>query len=127
MATIEQAERINIEIEGWCSTATDIEKARLVVNWCEANKMNLTATPTQLHLAMMQMPYWNQGPSDFMSMAQALTAAGIGAKAEAEKLKEALRSIALYKGHSNHLKVACLLKEYAANALEPDDLVDTLM
>lgn len=71
------AERINKEIEGWCSTATDIEKARLVVNWCDANKMNLTATPTQLHLAMLQMPYWNQGPSDYMSMAQALTAAGI--------------------------------------------------
>jgi len=71
------AERINNEIEGWCSTITDIEKARLVVNWCEVNKMNLTATPTQLHLSMMQMPYWSQGPSDYMSMLQALTAAGV--------------------------------------------------
>ncbi len=62
--------RTAVESVTWTDMSAD-ERAEFVLDYLKAKDVRSSS----LAAAMGQMPYWNQGPSDYLHMAMALRAA----------------------------------------------------
>jgi hypothetical protein len=72
MSTVEQAQKINHDIERW-TQFDGVGRAQLVLDWCVENGISTASLNAhQLYEAMGHMRYTRQGPDDYLDMAQSL-------------------------------------------------------
>jgi hypothetical protein len=70
----ELAQQINDESTTWTTLKTREESVLWVIAWCDRNDIPAPLIPKRLARAMGEMPYWNQGPSNYLDMVFAATA-----------------------------------------------------
>lgn len=77
MATTEQAQAITAAFingsQKWPPSSLD--RAKLVLEWCFEKNILITVKEDQLAAGMREMPFWSQGPRDYLDLAMAMTVA----------------------------------------------------
>lgn len=105
MSTKEQAQNINKAITSWRGE-DEQRRAQLVIDWCANNGIECCVSHLQLATAMKRMPYWSQGPDNYLDLAQAVTAA-VGASAPSELHSRVNRLIRCVENYMNGVPSHC--------------------
>ena len=76
MASVTEANRIDADLgDQWLQADALMRRAQLVLDWAGVNNIPTTVTPDMLAAAMGKVPYWCQGPANYLDMLLALRAA----------------------------------------------------
>lgn len=89
MSTAETARKIDTDLlSSWY--ANDMPgRAKLVIEWGRNQNRTFPITPEELATAMKSMTYWNQGPSNYLDMLNALSLYALGRQMSPCKLVSA--------------------------------------
>ena len=74
MSSRELAKAINEAIPQWVGVEP-VQRAQLVIDWCTRTGIACDLDASQLAAAMRRMPYWNQGPDNYLDFVEAYSAA----------------------------------------------------
>lgn len=68
MSTKEQSQPINKSIPTWVGVDS-AQRAQLVIDWCAKSAIECRTSQAQLVAAMKHLPYWSQGPDNYLDVA----------------------------------------------------------